>query len=145
MWPAEEMARLGRLLPPPLRARAQHVVGESRRTRAASQLLGRGRLTQFGRLMYESHESCRRLYECSAPELDLVVQAAKRAGALGARMTGAGWGGAALVLIRPVDAARIGGAIERAFERRFGRKPPVTVLQGGAGARVEKVGGTSRQ
>jgi galactokinase len=144
MWPAGEMSRLARLLPAPLRARAQHVVGETARTRAASRLLERGRLTQFGRLMYESHESCRRLYECSAPELDLVVQAAKRAGALGARMTGAGWGGAALVLIRPADAAGIGAAIERAFERRFGRKPAVTPLRGGGGARVEKVGGTSR-
>jgi galactokinase len=145
MWPAKEMSRLARLLPAPLRARAQHVVGETARTRAAAKLLERGRLTQFGKLMYESHESCRRLYECSAPELDLVVQAARRAGALGARMTGAGWGGAALVLIRPQDAARIGAAVERAFERRFGRKPAVTVLAGGAGARVEKVGGTSRQ
>jgi galactokinase len=95
--------------------------------------------------MYESHESCRRLYECSAPELDLVVQAAQRAGAMGARMTGAGWGGAALVLVRPRDAGRIEEAISRAFERRFGRKPAITMLESGAGARVEKVPGTRRQ
>ena len=141
MWPAEEIPRLSRLLPSPLRARAQHVVGESVRTRAAAMLLARGRLANFGKLMYQSHESCRRLYECSAPELDLVVQAAKRAGAMGARMTGAGWGGAALVLIRPGTAERTGGAIARAFERRFGRVPVITLLQGGAGARVEKVRG----
>ena len=144
MWPAEEIPRLARLLPSPLRARAQHVVGESVRTRAAALLLARGRLANFGKLMYQSHESCRRLYECSAPELDLVVQAAKRAGAMGARMTGAGWGGAALVLIRPKTAEQIGSAISRAFERRFGRAPVITLLQGGAGARVEKVSGTRK-
>ena len=141
MWPAEEIPRLARLLPSPLRGRAQHVVGESVRTRAAARLLARGRLGNFGKLMYQSHESCRRLYECSAPELDLVVQAAKRAGAMGARLTGAGWGGAALVLIRPKDVETISGAIARAFERRFGRAPAITGLASGGGARVEKVPG----
>src|SRR5439155_960870 len=106
-WPAAWLARLKRALPEPLRARAVHVVGETARTRFGAQLLARGRLKQFGRLLYESHESCRRLYECSAPELDLVVAAAKRAGALGARLTGAGWGGAVLVLVERKREARI--------------------------------------
>ena len=143
-WPSEEIPRLSRLLPSPLRVRAQHVVGESVRTRAAARLLERGRLVSFGKLMYQSHESCRRLYECSAPELDLVVQAAKRARAMGARMTGAGWGGAALVLIRPREAGRMGEAISRDFERRFGRAPAITLLEGGAGARAERVPGTNK-
>ena len=142
-WPPEEMSRLSRLLLSPMRARAQHVVGESARTRIGAKLLERGRLGQFGKLMYESHESCRRLYECSAPELDLVVQAARRAGAMGARMTGAGWGGAALVLIRPPEAGRVAAAISRAFERRFGRAPVISGLESGAGARVERVPGTN--
>ena len=143
-WPPEEIPRLARLLAPPLRARAQHVVGETLRTRAAARLLTRGRLGQFGGLMYQSHESCRRLYECSAPELDLVVRAARRAGAPGARMTGAGWGGAALVLVRPADRERVGGAVGRAFTRAFGRAPAITELASGSGARVERVGGSSR-
>jgi len=143
LWPATEMSRLASLLPATLRARARHVVGESMRTRAAARLLERGRLGNFGRLMYQSHESCRRLYECSAPELDLVVQAAKRAGAMGARMTGAGWGGAALVLIRPRDAEYVSGIIRKAFERRFGRTPAITGLEGGAGARVERIPGAN--
>ncbi|HKV70056.1 MAG TPA: galactokinase [Gemmatimonadales bacterium] len=143
LWPAEEIPRLARLLPPTLRARAQHVVGETVRTRAAARLLKRGRLGNFGKLMYQSHESCRRRYECSAPELDLVVQAARRAGAMGARMTGAGWGGAALVLIRPRDAEKVSAVIGAAFERRFGRAPAITGLESGSGARVEKVPGTN--
>src|SRR6266576_3384575 len=68
-WPMSWLGRLRRALPQPLRNRALHVVGETARTRFAAQLLARGRLQRFGELLYESHESCRRLYECSAPEL----------------------------------------------------------------------------
>jgi galactokinase len=138
-WPAAWLARLKRALPEPLRARALHVVGETARTRFGAQLLARGRLRRFGQLLYESHESCRRLYECSAPELDLVVGAAKRAGALGARLTGAGWGGAAVVLVQKKTESRVAGAIRRAFLRGFGREPPMAVVSASGGARLESV------
>ena len=138
-WPAAWLARLKRALPEPLRSRAVHVVGETARTRFGAQLLARRRLKQFGQLLYESHESCRRLYECSAPELDLVVAAAKRAGALGARLSGAGWGGTALVLVDRKREARITAAIRRAFHRAYGREPPITVAQASGGVRRESV------
>src|SRR5437879_6326394 len=67
--------------------------------RCGAQLLAHGHVKRFGELLYESHEPCRRLYARSTPELDTVVAAARRAGALGARLTGAGWGGAVLVLL----------------------------------------------
>jgi galactokinase len=89
--------------------------------------------------MYESHESCRRLYECSAPELDTVVHAAKRAGALGARLTGAGWGGAAIVLVGKGE-KKIVDAITRAFVKAYGREPAISAVTASAGARVEKAG-----
>jgi galactokinase len=88
--------------------------------------------------LYESHESCRRLYDCSAPELDTVVAAAKRAGALGARLTGAGWGGAAIVLLNKTDKKTI-PAIHRAFERVYDRTPPITEVAASAGARTERL------
>jgi galactokinase len=138
-WPVAWLARLKRALPEPLRARAVHVVSETARTRFGAQLLARGRLKQFGRLLYESHESCRRLYECSAPELDLVVAAAKRAGALGARLTGAGWGGAVLVLVERKREARITAEIRGAFARAYGREPPITVVRAAGGVRRESV------
>lgn len=137
-WPAEWLPRLKRALKDSLRARAVHVVGETARTRFAAQLLQQGKIRQFGKLLYESHESCRRLYDCSAPELDTVVAAAKRAGALGARLTGAGWGGAALVLLNTRDRKTI-PAIQRAFERDYGRTPPITEVAASAGARTERV------
>jgi len=139
-WPPWWLGRLKHVLPQPLRNRALHVVGEATRTRFAAQLLRRSQLTRFGRLMYESHESCRRLYECSAPELDLVVTTAKRAGALGARMTGAGWGGSAIVLVRSrAEEQRVAATIQRAFRRSYGRDPVITAVRAAAGARREPV------
>jgi galactokinase len=137
-WPTEWLPRLKRALREPLRSRAVHVVSETARTRFGAQLLEQGKLRQFGKLLYESHESCRRLYECSAPELDTVVAAAKRAGALGARLTGAGWGGAAIVLLNKSDKKAI-PAIQRAFERAYDRTPPITEVAASAGARTERL------
>ena len=138
-WPATHVARLRRALPEPLRSRAVHVVQETARTRLAAEQLARGRLKRFGELLYESHESCRRLYQCSAPELDLVVAAAKRAGALGARLTGAGWGGAVLVLVDRRCEARAVVAIRRAFARAYGREPAFSVVKASGGMRKESV------
>src|SRR6267142_536862 len=107
--------------------------GEASQDRAAgagvaAQLLQQRKLKQFGKLLYESHESCRRLYECSSPELDTVVSTAKRAGALGARLTGAGWGGAAIVLVNKTDKTTI-PAIQRAYERTYGRSAPISEVK----------------
>ncbi len=137
-WPPEWLLRLKRALPEPLRSRAVHVVSETARARFAAQLLAQRKLKQFGRLLYESHESCRRLYECSSPELDTVVGAAKRAGALGARLTGAGWGGVAIVLVNKTDKKTI-PAIQRAYERAYGRTPPISEVKASAGAHAERV------
>ena len=141
-WPVEWLPRLKRALPEPLRSRAVHIVGETARTRFAAQLLERKKLTQFGKLLYESHESCRRQYECSAPELDTVVAAAKRAGAMGARLTGAGWGGAAIVLVKERGAGSqepVAQAIRSAFRTAYGREPEIRAVQASAGVRMERM------
>jgi galactokinase len=141
-WPVHWLPRLKRALPEPLRSRALHVVGETARTRFAAQLLEKGKLKQFGQLLYESHESCRRLYACSAPELDTVVAAARRAGALGARLTGAGWGGAAIVLVRERGQGtgeRVAKAIRSAFRKAYGREPEIRPVKSSAGVRAERV------
>ena len=137
-WPAEWLHRLKRALREPYRSRALHVVGEAARTRFAAQLLERRQLARFGTLLFEGHESCRRLFDCSAPELDTIVAAAKRAGALGARMTGAGWGGSAIVLPGKNE-KKVVAAIERNFESAYGRKPPIWAVEAGAGAKLEPV------
>lgn len=143
-WPLTRARELRRLLDRPLWARAMHVVTETDRTRAAAPLLARGRLRAFGRLVDASHESCRRWYECSAPPLDLVVRAARRAGAWGARLTGAGWGGTVLIVVGPKQRSarrerRIADTVVRAFTRVYGRQPSIAVIRPGSGARHERV------
>jgi len=138
-WPAAWLPRLKRALPEPLRSRALHVVGETARARFGAQLLQRGHLRRFGQLLYESHESCRRLYECSAPELDVVVAAAQRAGALGARLTGAGWGGCVIVLVDQRRETEVATAIRRAFLEACSREPAITFVKPAGGVRREAV------
>jgi len=143
-WPLTRVRELRRRLAAPLWARAMHVVTETHRTRVAARLLARGRWREFGRLVNASHDSCRRWYECSAPPLDLVVRAARRAGAWGARLTGAGWGGAVLIVVAsargaPKREARIVQSVVRAFSRVYGRAPSIAVVRPGPGARGERV------
>ena len=88
-------------LPAPLAGRFRHVVTEARRTRDAVEHLRTGDATALGEVLDASHESLRRDYEVSTPELDALVEAARSAGALGARLTGAGLGGSAVILGAP--------------------------------------------
>jgi len=145
-WPAGWIARLKKALPEPLRSRALHVVGETTRTRFAAELLRRGRLARCGELLYESHESSRRLFEWSTPEADLVVATARRAGAPGARLTGLGAAGLVLVLLGKGErgkgkrAAAITATIRRAFVKAYGREPAMGIVRPAGGVRREAVG-----
>jgi galactokinase len=81
--------------------RATHVVKENDRVHAAAKVLNEGNLAEFGRLMYASHQSLRELYEVSGKELDTVVDfCATYPNVIGARMTGAGFGGCAIALLK---------------------------------------------
>ena len=98
--------------------RARHVVTENARVLEAVALLLAGRLDRLGPLLAASHASLRDDYEVSSPELDTAVEAALAAGAVGARMTGAGFGGSAIALV-PRDLAgpvedRVGAAFAAA-------------------------------
>jgi galactokinase len=85
-------------LPPPLLQRFRHVVTEGARVYAAEEAMRSGDLLSFGILMDASHESLRKDYEVSSPELDLMVELAREGGAAGARLTGAGFGGCMVAL-----------------------------------------------
>jgi galactokinase len=100
-----------RITDPLLRRRARHVVSEIARVQTAVALLESGRVADIGPLLNASHTSLRDDLEVSSPELDHVVDAACAAGALGARMTGGGFGGAALVLIEETATAAVTRAI----------------------------------
>ncbi len=113
--------------------RARHVVTEDQRTVEAAAALVRADYGAFGLQMFDSHRSLRDDYEVSCAELDLLVESAERAGALGARMTGGGFGGCAIVLAAAADATRVQEELAGAFRRSFGRTPrvfPVTAVDG---------------
>lgn len=102
------------------RARAEHVVYECARTVEACKKLRQGDLISFGRLMDASHDSLRDLYAVSCKELDTLVDEARACeGVLGARMTGAGFGGCAVAIVNrdAVDAVmeKVGAAYEKAI------------------------------
>ena len=102
------------------RARAEHVVYECARTVEACKKLRQGDLISFGRLMDASHDSLRDLYAVSCKELDALVDEARKCpGVLGARMTGAGFGGCAVAIVNrdAVDAVmeKVGAAYEAAI------------------------------
>ena len=101
--------------------RTRHVVTEIDRTRRLTALLRDGRplagpkLEEVGALMNASHDSLRDDYECSCPELDAAVEAARKAGAHGARMTGGGFGGSAIALVDADSADAVARAVTRAY------------------------------
>jgi galactokinase len=97
-----ETAGLDALADPLLKRRARHVVTENHRVEQTVRLLRAGRLAECGPLLSRSHLSLRDDFEVSWPEADIAVDAALAAGALGARMTGGGFGGCVLALL-PAD------------------------------------------
>ena len=109
-----------------LRARARHVVTENSRVREVVQSLRSDDLTRVGSLMTESHFSLRDDYQVSTPELDLVVSASLAAGALGARLTGAGMGGSVIVLAREQNVDAVAASVRLAFEQE-GLPPPMSL------------------
>jgi len=122
---------MGATLDPRTQACAHHVITEIARTEQAARCLTDRDWREFGRLMRESHESLRRDFQVSCPELDAVVDIASAIGSdggvYGARMTGAGFGGCAIVLIQAAAHRYIRDALEREYSRRCGKTP--TVLQ----------------
>ncbi len=119
--------------------RARHVVTENARTLEAARALEAGDARRVGELMYASHESLRDLYEVSSPELDAVVEIASSVpGVIGARMTGAGFGGCAVALVEDGAVEALRGRIEAEYPARAGRRADVYVSKPveGAGATV---------
>ena len=98
----EQFAVVQQHLPHPVRERCRHVIKENQRTLEAVDALTRGDLQRLGTLLNESHYSLRDLYEVSCPELDRVAEIAQQTpGVYGARMTGGGFGGCVVAVLKP--------------------------------------------
>jgi galactokinase len=115
--------------------RASHVVTENDRVREAVKVLEHGDLKYFGKLMNDSHKSLRDDYEVSSKELDTLVDIARiQPGVLGARMTGAGFGGCTVNLVEQPHAEAFSEAIRKDYESAIGLKAEVYICRASDGA-----------
>jgi len=119
---------------PVLVKRALHVISENERVMKAAGALKKGELEYFGKLMYDSHQSLKELYEVSGKELDTIVDFCKSfEGCIGARMTGAGFGGCAIALIKKGYLTDFSERISVFYKGRVGYKPGVFATEAGEG------------
>jgi galactokinase len=122
-------------LPPVLSRRASHVVTENHRVEMAAEALRAGDTGMIGELMVESHESLRHRFEVSSAELDTMVGIALEVpGVAGARMTGAGFGGCAVVLVRRTAVESLRAAVESGYPAVTGLVPRLFEVDAAAGA-----------
>jgi galactokinase len=120
-----DASALSQLGDPLLLRRARHVVTENRRVLDTADLLRAGRLDGIGPLLTASHSSLRDDFEVSWSEADAAVEAALQAGALGARMTGGGFGGSVIALVPAGATADVTAAVAARFARRGWRSPVI--------------------
>jgi galactokinase len=122
-------------LPAVVYRRCRHVISENQRVVDAASALDRGDLANFGQLMSASHASLRDDYEVSCSELDIMVEAATRQpGVYGARMTGGGFGGCTVNLVRADAVQRVRVAVADEYQRATGIAPQIFVSSAAEGA-----------
>ena len=138
---ALEAAR--RQMEPVVFRRARHVISENARTVQAAQAIQASDWAKVGELMYASHASLREDYEVSCPELDTVVEIAQSigeaGGIIGCRMTGGGFGGCAVSLVRTDAVQRTTRALDGAYEKKTGHQVNIFSSRPADGARVLKL------
>jgi galactokinase len=138
-----EFKRAESELSDPVRQRCRHVIGENQRTLDSVAALEKGDWRRFGRLLNESHVSLRDDYEVSCDALNLITDLLRaQEGAVGARMTGAGFGGCAIGVFRGLDERGIRAVCERVgarYRERTGLEPSLFATRAAAGAGVVTV------
>jgi len=124
-------------LPEVIARRARHIISENYRVQAGVQALRMGNYSTFGQLMIESHQSLKDDYEVSCRELDLLVDLAlKQEGVLGARMTGAGFGGCTVNLLRREHIDAFKKKIKQGYKKITGINPDIYITLPAEGAKV---------
>jgi len=126
----EQLETYGKDLPDVIYRRCRHVITENARVLKAGEALKRGDLEEFGRLMYESHNSLRDDYEVSCPELDIMVELASNVdGVYGARMTGGGFGGCTVNLVANEHVGEFKRVVAEGYEQKTKVKPEIFVCE----------------
>jgi len=121
---------------PMLEKRALHVISENFRVNKAAKVLNENKLDEFGQLMYQSHQSLKELYEVSGIELDTIIEFCKDyKDCIGARMTGAGFGGCAIALVDKRKLEDFGKCLVEFYKGKIGYEPAVFASEIGNGVR----------
>jgi galactokinase len=128
------LAKPPKALAETLLKRARHVITENARVHDAVDALYACDWGQLGSVMREGHRSLRDDYEVSSPALDTMVECASRAGSVGARMTGAGFGGCVVAVVKAEDATRFLPRVTNLYYEATGLQPRAFVSQASAGA-----------
>ena len=133
----EDFNRLSHKLPALVEKRARHVVEEVDRSRRAIPLLETGDIAEFGRIMNDCHASLRDLYEVSVPELDAMAAIAQGLpGCLGARLTGAGFGGCTVNLVEKDQVDAFVSELAAQYQARTGLNAEIYICRASDGARL---------
>jgi galactokinase len=137
----EDLAHHGDSLPPSLFKRARHVVEEERRVLLSVEALRAGDVEAFGEMLDASHRSLRDDFEVSCPELDLLVDLARaQPGVLGARLTGAGFGGCTVSLVRAEAVGAFRNRVVERYRTETGREGRMYVCRAAGGLKLHCVG-----
>ncbi|MFW9920931.1 MAG: galactokinase [Candidatus Thorarchaeota archaeon] len=134
------LAKVRDVLDNTLADRVTHVVQENDRVRKGIEAIKGNDLDAFGKIMIESHSSSRDLYKVSHPNLDFLVEASiAQEGVMGARLSGAGFGGAVLALVKEKKVFTFMDAITKTYESEMGRIPDIIPVTIPGGVTVEKI------
>jgi galactokinase len=133
----EEFNELSHLIPDEtVKRRARHVITENNRTLGAIDALNKGNIALFGQLMNQSHDSLRDDYEVTGTELDTLVEEARKIkGTIGSRMTGAGFGGCTVSIVREESVEEFIREVGRGYNKRTGLKADFYVAEIGDGSK----------
>lgn len=117
--------------------RAAHPIGENERVLSGIEMLRNNNLSGFGRLMFESHESSRKYFENSCPELDTLVDGAQAIpGVLGARLSGGGFGGSVVAMVNKPDVDAASVALRNVYANKYGARCDTRIITCSEGARI---------
>ena len=134
----EDFNRFAPKLPKRIEQRARHVVEEIDRTIRAISLLENGEMEPFGKLLNLGHASLRDFFEVSTSELDKMVEIAQSLpGCLGARLTGAGFGGCTINIVKQEQAEIFVHLLAQGYQRATGISPEITICRSAEGASLE--------
>jgi len=137
----EELTEHWDRLDPVGRKRARHVLAENERVRQGAVALRAGNLTEFGRLVLASHASSRDDFENSSEALDTLVEAAEASpGFLGGKLSGAGWAGCTVNLVRVDQAEAFAESVCTAHSRKLGITPEIHICHAAEGALGREIG-----